>query len=225
MCSLLVSAAGTEDGCNAGQVSSRDRGSGGDTGGVTEPADAVYAARVSLVVDLQARAEPVALAGAFDTLAGSLDRWCTNAPRELSMRGIDGAPDWYRHEMRTWRTCETVRMACMDSIGLRRLQPIVDSIEQFAALPSLGKGRQAWMAFALDVGKLESASRFAARVADEELQGMVLTGVVRYRVPGHAAAATMIAQPAGLELPAPKPASTCASVCDFQQLPGPRQIR
>jgi hypothetical protein len=160
---------------------------------VTDPKISRDAALAAVTARLRSKAPLSELTEAFDALASALDEWCRAAPRQLSVRGVDGAPDWYGTETSTWQICEIVRRATRESVKMAGLRPIAESIEQFCALPSLGKGRVDWAAFAQDVGRKETAVRLATFLDDVELEGIVLAGLVRHRVPGHSRAAERIA--------------------------------
>ncbi|EWT01042.1 hypothetical protein N865_11855 [Intrasporangium oryzae NRRL B-24470] len=148
-----------------------------------------------LLQGLAAGADDARYGRSFEAVGHELEAWCRVAPRGISMKGLDGAPDWLTHEMSAWELGERVRGLAMPR--LRRLQPeseVPRALEGFVARTPLGKGRQCWASFALDVGKAATAARLgAAHLDDDEVNATVLTGLRKYRVTGFGEAAQRLA--------------------------------
>lgn len=148
-----------------------------------------------LVQGLSGRADDARYVVLFDAVGAELERWCLVAPRGVSMKGLDGAPDWFTHEMYVWELGERVREQAM--ARLRRLPPesgVPQALERFVGREALGKGRQCWASFALDVGKAATAARLgAAYLDDDEVSAVILKGLRKYRVGGFGAVAQRLA--------------------------------
>jgi hypothetical protein len=60
----------------------------------------------------------------------------------LSMRGLDGAPDWLGYETQLWEISEDLRQHLRTRRRKRGRQPLMDAVAEIVADPAYGKGRQ-----------------------------------------------------------------------------------
>lgn len=157
---------------------------------------AVEGAVQDLLQGLAAPADDEQCVALFDAVGRELERWCRVAPRAISMKGLDGAPDWLMHEMYAWELGERVRKQAMPR--LRKLPSesgVPQALEQIVGRAALGKGRQCWALFALDVGKAATAARLgAAHLDDDEVNAAILKGLRKYRVAGFGDVARRLAE-------------------------------
>jgi hypothetical protein len=106
--------------------------------------------------------------------------------REVSTKGVDGAPDWYGFEDRLWELGESIRQVLSKKRKWRQSEQLLEAFAEILRDARLGKGRQPFA---------ELLARGGGSVYRDEL----IAAVDDRDIAGHAVRALRIAKIAGAE--------------------------
>lgn len=112
------------------------------------------------------------------------DEWLANA-HGVSMRGVDGAPDWLTYERMIWDVGERIRLILQKNKALRNSTRLFNKCLEVVADKKYGKGRQTFALLFGDYKKIDYAANLAPLLTDTEIGGHILKTLVKLKVPGH----------------------------------------
>lgn len=105
-------------------------------------------------------------------------------PSGLSMRGPDGAPDWYEHEVAGWKLANWVRSYLRHEKRLRGRNKIMDVVAGYVADSRLGKGRQNFAMLLGDFAKGAYVEALVGQLEDEEVAAQIWSVLAKWRIAG-----------------------------------------
>ena len=104
--------------------------------------------------------------------------------RGLSMKGVNGAPDWLGYEQAVWHASEELRSQLRRNKKLRGDSALFHMCSQIAADRRFGKGRQNIVAIIGDFGDATHVSLLGTLLGDPEVYGHVIKALAKSRVAG-----------------------------------------
>lgn len=110
---------------------------------------------------------------AASIITAMCDQWST-ALRHLSIKGVDGAPDWMGFERKIWELGESLRKCFIKRRDWRESTSLLEVIRSVARDPRFAKGRQSFVVLLGHFGGSGAASTLRELLNDKEVQGHAL---------------------------------------------------
>lgn len=101
--------------------------------------------------------------------------------RSLSMRGVDGAPDWLAYETALWQISERMRPLLAARKDLHGTGPIMAAIQALCSRKEFGKGRQNFVLMLGDFGGPSAVEILGTLLGDPEVEGHALKALYKLR--------------------------------------------
>lgn len=103
----------------------------------------------------------------------------------VSMKGVDGAPDWMGYEVAVWDLSEQLREFLRFHKKIRRKTPILDQVGRLVSDKRYGKGRQNFVLLLGQFGKEAYAQVIGSLLDDTDVYGHAIVSLNRAKVSGY----------------------------------------
>jgi hypothetical protein len=104
--------------------------------------------------------------------------------KNVSMRGVDGAPDWAGYEIALWKLSEDIRPWLKKRRDLRGKNTLYDAINEIVADPKFGKGRQDFILLLGDYGDKSYGTSIAGLLSDSDVCGHAIKALTKLGIGG-----------------------------------------
>lgn len=104
--------------------------------------------------------------------------------KNVSMKGVGGAPDWTGYESATWQLSEAVRHYLKVRRDLRGRNVLLDRVSSIVSSEKSGKGRQNFVLILGEFGNQEYAPALKKLVLDPEVGGHAIKALTRLKADG-----------------------------------------
>lgn len=97
----------------------------------------------------------------------------------LSMKGIEGAPDWYSYESQIWESAFNYIEPLLKIKKYRGENPLLDGLLKMGLEKKYGKGRQALIILITKYGSVNYASSLAPLIDDPDLSIHIIAALTK----------------------------------------------